>query len=149
MSQRDKPRLALNNITAGVREREDANRTREAGHLDEIQGVVANTLKLLRNWAVGFIDWLDVVDRHRFDPLCAPSRGVEWVGKVLGFMRHFSFPTLHNAHGVDALALVDNHVLGDPEIAFSHDPADRKPRWPTRMMTTKRLQVTPTANYLA
>src|SRR6266496_3049267 len=42
MSQRDKPRLALNNNTAGVREREDANRTREAGHLDEIQGVVAN-----------------------------------------------------------------------------------------------------------
>jgi hypothetical protein len=42
-----------------VREREDENRTREAGHLDEIQGVVANTLKLLRNGAVGFIDWLD------------------------------------------------------------------------------------------
>jgi len=48
----------LNNITAEVREREDANRTREAGHLDEIQGVVANTLKLYRNGAVGFIDWL-------------------------------------------------------------------------------------------
>ena len=31
--------LALNNITAGVREREAANRTREAGHLDEIQDV--------------------------------------------------------------------------------------------------------------
>ena len=44
MSQRDKPRLALNNNTAGVCEREDANRTREAGHLDEIQGVVANTV---------------------------------------------------------------------------------------------------------
>jgi hypothetical protein len=44
MSQRDKPRLALNNITAGVREREDVNRTRESGHLDEIQGAVANTL---------------------------------------------------------------------------------------------------------
>jgi hypothetical protein len=41
-----------------VREREDANRTREAGHLDEIQGVVANTLKLHRNGALGFIDWL-------------------------------------------------------------------------------------------
>jgi len=39
----------LNNFTAGVREREDANRTREAGHLDEIEGVVANTLKLHRN----------------------------------------------------------------------------------------------------
>ena len=44
MSQRDKPRLALNNITAGVRESEDANRTREAGCLDQIQGGVANTL---------------------------------------------------------------------------------------------------------
>ena len=61
-----KPRLALNNITAGVREREDENRARVAGHLDEIQGVVANTLNLFRNGAsllansfgVGFIDWL-------------------------------------------------------------------------------------------
>ena len=40
-----------NNNTAGVREREDANRTREARHLDEIQGVVANTLKWHRNGA--------------------------------------------------------------------------------------------------
>src|SRR5438132_13426895 len=29
-----------------------------------------------------------------------------------------------------------------------HDSADRKPRWPARMMTTKHLQVTPTAKYL-
>ena len=43
---------------AGVRERADANRTREAGHLDEIQGVVANMLKLHHNGAVGFIAWL-------------------------------------------------------------------------------------------
>jgi hypothetical protein len=35
------------------------NRTREAGHLDKIQGVVANKLKLHRQRAVGFIDWLD------------------------------------------------------------------------------------------
>jgi predicted transposase YbfD/YdcC len=39
----------MNTITAGVREREDANRAREAGHLDEIQGVVANALNLFRN----------------------------------------------------------------------------------------------------
>jgi hypothetical protein len=68
-----------------VRESEDANRTREAGSLDDSQGVVANTLNgargkrsdmdgqaegrasgservnLFRNGAVGFIDWLDVV----------------------------------------------------------------------------------------
>jgi len=52
----------LNNNTAGVREREETNRTRVAGHLDEIQGVVANTLKLHRNGAVGFIDWLGLMD---------------------------------------------------------------------------------------
>ena len=51
---------------AGVREREDVNRTREAGCLDEIQGVVANTLNLYRNGAVGFIDWLE-------DYRCQPS----------------------------------------------------------------------------
>ena len=61
MSQRDKPRLALKNNTAGVCEREDANRTRVAGHLDEIQGVVANTLLSYRNGIVGFIDGLDEV----------------------------------------------------------------------------------------
>ena len=44
----------------------DANRAREARCLDEIQGVMANTLKLLRigasllakTFGVGFIDWL-------------------------------------------------------------------------------------------
>jgi hypothetical protein len=50
----------LNNNTAGVREREETNRTRAAGHLDEIQGVVTNTLNSFRQGAVGFIDWLDV-----------------------------------------------------------------------------------------
>jgi hypothetical protein len=57
------------NITAGVREREEPNRTREAGHLDEIQGVVASTLKLPRNGAsllaktfgVGFIVCLGLI----------------------------------------------------------------------------------------
>ena len=52
----------------GVREREDVNRTREAGNRDEVEGVVASSLKLHRNRAacrvslftlVGFIDWLD------------------------------------------------------------------------------------------
>ena len=68
MSQRNKPRLALNNINAGVREPSEwsggpsdiegkttrvgasecgqgasFNHTKEVGQLDEIQGVVANT----------------------------------------------------------------------------------------------------------
>jgi len=55
-----------------VWQRTSFNRTREAGHLDEIQDVVVNKLKLLRNGAsllakafgVGFIDWLDAFIRH-------------------------------------------------------------------------------------
>jgi len=47
-----------------VREREDANRTREAGHRDEIEGVVAISLNLFRNGAVGFIVWLDEWKLH-------------------------------------------------------------------------------------
>ena len=42
-----------------MREREDANRTREARNRDEVEGVVANTLNLFRHGAVGFIEWLD------------------------------------------------------------------------------------------
>jgi hypothetical protein len=56
-----KPRLSLKNNTAGVRERQDANRTREAGNRDEVEGVVANTLNSFRNGAVGFIDWLGLL----------------------------------------------------------------------------------------
>jgi hypothetical protein len=56
-----KPRQALNNFTAGVRERESMSRTRVAGHLDEIRGVVESSPKLYRNGAVGFIVWLDVI----------------------------------------------------------------------------------------
>ena len=58
----------MKNNTAGVREREDANRTREAGNGDEVEGVVANTLNLFRDGAVGFIEWLDVIPLHRFRP---------------------------------------------------------------------------------
>ena len=77
-----------------MREREDANRTRVPGHLDEIQGVAPNILNLFRTGAVGFIDWLDAVMRgvpapkrcycsflvsmgycSRPNPLCAHSGG--------------------------------------------------------------------------
>jgi hypothetical protein len=44
-----------------VREGEDANRTREAGNRDEVEGVVAITLDAFRGGAVGFIDWLGLV----------------------------------------------------------------------------------------
>ena len=48
----------------GVREREEANRTREAGNRDEVEGVVANTLNLFRQGAVGFIVWLGLVGKN-------------------------------------------------------------------------------------
>ena len=56
-----KPRLSLNNNTAGVREGEEPNRTRVAGYRDEVEGVMAISLKLYRNGAVGFIDWLGLL----------------------------------------------------------------------------------------
>jgi len=51
---------------AGVCEREDANRTREAGNRDGVEGVVVNVLELFRNGAsllakafgVDLIGWL-------------------------------------------------------------------------------------------
>jgi hypothetical protein len=39
-------------------QRTSFNRTKEAGHLDEIQGAMANRLNAFRGGAVGF-DWLD------------------------------------------------------------------------------------------
>ena len=57
-------------------QRTSFNRTREVGHLDEIQGVLANTLNAFRNGAacrvfmftlVGFIDWLDDNDARSID----------------------------------------------------------------------------------
>src|SRR6266705_918609 len=109
MSQRDKPRLALNNNTTGVRERSEwsggpsdiegkttrveaskcgqrtsFNRTRVAGHLDEIQGVVANTLNSFRAGAVGLIISLlncasrrdaEGVDNNIFLAICESKDG--------------------------------------------------------------------------
>ena len=43
-----------------MREREGANRTRAAGNRDEVEGVVAISLNLFRDGAVGFVDWLDL-----------------------------------------------------------------------------------------
>ena len=56
-------------------QRTSFNRPREAGNRDEVEGAVANTLKLHRNGAakpralcftlVGFIDWLDDIAMSR------------------------------------------------------------------------------------
>ena len=60
-----------------MREREDANRTREAGNRDEVEDVVANTLNSFRNGAVGFIGWLDAsfVDCAFEQPFCLDGLG--------------------------------------------------------------------------
>jgi hypothetical protein len=42
-------------------QRTSFNRTREAGNRDEVESVVAITLDLFRNGAVGFIDWLGLL----------------------------------------------------------------------------------------
>ena len=62
-----------------MREREEANRTREAGHLDEIQGVVANRLNAFRGVAVGFIVWLgglELLAHYVTGPLMPKTRAM-------------------------------------------------------------------------
>ena len=94
----------MNNFTAGVREREDANRTREAGHLDEIQGAVANTLKsyrtgaslLAKTFGVGFIGWLGRTRLH-LDP-CKANRVHEMRSQVKTYSNEW--PS-HMSGGVD------------------------------------------------
>ena len=39
-----------------MRERENANRTREAGNRDKVEGAIAIVLAFVRSGAVGFID---------------------------------------------------------------------------------------------
>ena len=67
-----------------MREREDASRTREAGNRDEVEGVVANTLNLFRNGAVGSIVWLGG------SVICEPSACPQE-------MVQFFFPSLHES----------------------------------------------------
>ena len=50
-----------------MRERENADRTREAGSRDEVEGGVANILMIIRSGAVGFIDWLDALPEPTTD----------------------------------------------------------------------------------
>jgi hypothetical protein len=55
MSQRDKPRQSLKNNTAGVREGENPNLTREAGNRDEVERAVTNAPEFSRNRDAGLI----------------------------------------------------------------------------------------------
>ncbi len=56
-------------------QRTSFNRTREVGHLDEIQGVLANAMDSFRNGVVGFIDWLGLELSLDFRPLKKYDRG--------------------------------------------------------------------------
>jgi hypothetical protein len=72
MSQRDKPRLALKNNTAGVREREEANRTREAGNRDEVAAVTQNFISTtprlnISTGACALGRWLQQLVRSHLD----------------------------------------------------------------------------------
>ena len=64
---------------SGCGQRTSFNRARVAGSQDEVEGVVANMLKLFRDGAVGVIDWLgplgeDLTDAARVLLLsCAES----------------------------------------------------------------------------
>src|SRR5258707_15101941 len=64
---------------------------------------------------------------HPFDPLSAPCRSHEWIGKVLCFPRNLVVPELHDAHGVGRLAVICQDEFGDPKITDANDSLDSKP----------------------
>src|SRR6266513_267644 len=83
------------------------------------------------------------------DPLGAPGRSLKSSGEVLCLVRHFSVSELHDTHAKGTFAAVVDLVLGNPEVAFSHDPPHGEIRRPPRMVATQRLQILATVNYLA
>src|SRR4051812_11227566 len=83
------------------------------------------------------------------DPLSAPGRSLEGVGEILRLTGYFSVLELHDTHGKGAFPAVVDHVLADPEVAFSHDPPDGKFGWLIRVVATQRLQISAAANGLA
>lgn len=82
----------------------------------------------------------------RLHPLGSPGGGIEWIGEVLGFVRDLVVPKFHDADGVRARCSVIDHVLGDPEAAFSRDATNREPGGSARMVASKSLQVAPASN---
>src|SRR2546430_14772089 len=97
-----KPRLSLDNNTAGVCEREDVNRTREAGNRDEVEGVVASSLKSQRNGDVGFIDWLGPLMLLHKKRWCALAREQLTISKCP--IRQLCIRNKH-IHSISTLAL--------------------------------------------
>jgi hypothetical protein len=92
--------------------------------------------------------WMPHRSPAQLDPLGTPDRRIEGIDEVLSLVRHLPIPELHDAHGVGAFALVQNHILSYPEIALAYDPPNLEPRWFTRVMAAKRLQVMPTMDDL-
>src|SRR5690349_20898444 len=80
------------------------------------------------------------------DPLGAPGRSLKWIGEVLCLVRYFFVSKLHDTYGKGTFARVIDLVLGNPKIAFSHDPPDGEVRRPARMVGTQRLQIVATVN---
>lgn len=114
-----------------MRKGEDANRTREGGNLDEIEGVVTKTLTTHRNGTVGSSDWLGVF-MLRLKPsgnhhLCKQARVV--LGSVLKILVNLAegktkaLPALVENEGRrDALAkLIENRWI-DVSRTFVVEP---------------------------
>ncbi len=149
LTRGDKPRLALKDNTAGVREREDANRTREAGHLDEIQGVVANTLNTFRNGAacrvssftlVGFIDGLNAKRRIQDNTFLVPperaKRSPEYVAVASCTQRAYKRGSWHHEP-----AQVHAAEPAQPNNSAQHEPENRPKRkaHPKLKPTSRRI----------
>ncbi len=75
------------------------------------------------------------------DPLGAPRRSVEWIGKILCFVNYLAVLEFHHTDGVAGPAHVHDRVFRDPQAAGSEKSLDLESRGLAGMMAAQSLQI--------
>src|SRR5271155_5355303 len=82
-------------------------------------------------------------------PLRPPGWCLEGIREILCLVHDLAVAELHNAHCVCWPPLVGDCVFRDPEITFSENSLDVKPRRLAGMMTPQGLQIASSEDSLA
>ena len=73
-----------------------------------------------------FRDFLDSQAVHTDDPLLARLAGLERTREVLRLVGNLDSAELHDAHGVEGLAIVGQDKFSNPQVAAPDDSIDHK-----------------------
>jgi hypothetical protein len=92
---------------------------------------------------------LSAASRGLLNPLPAPGRGLEGIGKILGFVDDLAVSKLHNTHRECWSSLVRDCVFRDPEISMAENPPDLEAGRLAGMMSPQGLQIGSSEDSLA